>query len=117
MIDLIAAAGIGGLTVGALVYLAMKESAAGLRGKLFHTECELEAETAITESLGQELRSANKAKSLQAGVIGSLKADRDRASDAAGGAQRKLSAIRDLLDKPRTIRKGELAAILDGDVA
>ena len=29
--------------------------------------------------------------------------------------QSKLSAIRDLLDKPRTIRKGELASILDGD--
>ena len=30
-------------------------------------------------------------------------------------ARAKLSAIRDLLDTPRTIRKGALAAILDGD--
>lgn len=30
--------------------------------------------------------------------------------------QAKLSAIRDLFNTPRTIRKGELAAVLDGDV-
>lgn len=38
-------------------------------------------------------------------------------ADACRLNQSKLSAIRDLLDKPRTIRKGELAMILDGEVA
>lgn len=40
-----------------------------------------------------------------------------RCADALSTCQRKLSAIRDLLDTPRTIRKGELAMILDGEVA
>lgn len=40
-----------------------------------------------------------------------------RCADALTTTQRKLSAIRDLLDKPRTIRKGELAMILDGEDA
>lgn len=40
-----------------------------------------------------------------------------KVADALSCTQRKLSAIRDLLDTPRTIRKGELAMILDGEVA
>ena len=38
-----------------------------------------------------------------------------RCADALTCTQRKLSAVRDLLDTPRTIRKGELALILDGE--
>lgn len=49
------------------------------------------------------------------GQIVELSAARDRTSDALGGAQRKLSAIRDLLNTPRTIRKGDVALILDGE--
>jgi hypothetical protein len=43
------------------------------------------------------------------------KDEADEARDNEAAANRKLSAIRDLLDTPRTIRKGELAAVLDGD--
>lgn len=45
------------------------------------------------------------------------RAAHDRCADALTTCQRKLSAIRDLLDTPRTIRKGELAAVLDGEQA
>ena len=43
------------------------------------------------------------------------RAAHDRCADALTTTQRKLSAVRDLLDTPRTIRKGELALILDGE--
>lgn len=61
MIDLIAAAGIGGTIGGALVWLAMKEVAADLRDKWFHTACEFDAERAVTDALVPKLRDANAA--------------------------------------------------------
>lgn len=56
MLDLIAAAGIGGITVGALVYLAMKERVAAAHrdnecwDALTSTVCELEDEIAESEA-------------------------------------------------------------------
>lgn len=47
--------------------------------------------------------------------IATANAAHARCADALATKDRKLSAIRDLLDTPRTIRKGELAAVLDGD--
>lgn len=38
-----------------------------------------------------------------------------KVADVLSCTQRKLSAIRDLLDTPRTIRKGDVALILDGE--
>lgn len=38
-----------------------------------------------------------------------------RCADALSTTQRKLSAIRDLLDTPRTIRKGDVRDVLDGE--
>lgn len=51
------------------------------------------------------LRTANR-------VIAEIAADRDRASDVAGRLQLKFDAIRDLIETPRTIRKGELRGIV-----
>lgn len=101
MIDLIAAAGIGGIIGAGIMAWRTAGTVDDLRDKLFHTECEYEAETGITEVLVPKLREANAAHT--------------RCADALTTCQRKLSAIRDLLDTPRTIRKGELASILDGD--
>lgn len=43
------------------------------------------------------------------------RAAHDRCADALTCTQRKLSAIRDLLDTPRTIRKADLRDVLDGE--
>jgi hypothetical protein len=61
----------------------------------------------VAEWVDHAAFAANEATAAQAAY--------DRASDALGGAQRKLSAIRDLLDTPRTIRKADLRDVLDGE--
>lgn len=89
MLDLIAAAGIGGIIgFGTCAFLTM--------GKL--------ADISEAARAFQDEAATQKA-------IAKLNGEASRLN--AG----KLSAIRDLLDKPRTIRKGELAMILDGEVA
>lgn len=94
MLDPIAAAGIGGIIGGALVWLAMKEKTTAFLANRDYWVAEYDiASDALLE--------ANTAHT--------------RCADALTTTQRKLSAIRDLLDKPRTIRKGELAMILDGE--
>lgn len=92
MLDLIAAAGIGGIigfgVCAALVQGGIADASAAVAG----------ASAAIDEA----------------------RADRDRASDAAGTNQRKLSAIRDLVGPTEGLRRGRLgqiAAILDGERA
>lgn len=93
MIDLIAAAGIGGIIgFGACAVLTM--------GKLADANDAADWElTALC--LTDDLRGAEAAH--------------DRCADALATKDRKLSAIRDLLDTPRTIRKADLRDVLDGD--
>lgn len=88
MIDLIAAAGIGGI-IGAGI---MAWRTAGR----------------VSAALEDERQARDEAATQKA--IAKLNAESSHLN------QSKLSAIRDLLDKPRTIRKGDLASILDGDV-
>lgn len=107
MLDLIAAAGIGGIIgFGTCAILSHSKVQDAIDfwddGEQLD---ELRAE--VAEWVDHAAFAANEATAAQASY--------DRASDALGGAQRKLSAIRDLLDTPRTIRKGELAAVLDGE--
>lgn len=109
MIEIIAAASIGGivgfgicavLTAGRAADAYEAGRGAGLKaGNTAH-----DAADAISEALRWD-------------QVCEADAAHSRCADALGTTQRKLSAIRDLLDKPRTIRKGELATILDGEVA
>lgn len=101
MIDLIAAAGIGG-TVGFF-------ACALLTGGRIADEIieRMDAEDEADEARNNEA-AANRV------ALEALDAH-TRCSDALTTTQRKLSAIRDLLDKPRTIRKGDVALILDGE--
>lgn len=84
MIELIAAAGIGGI-IGFWVCAVL-------------TAGKVADEHAQADAINEALHDAHA-----------------RCADALTCTQRKLSAIRDLLDTPRTIRKGELAMILDGE--
>lgn len=89
MLDLIAAAGIGGfIGFGVCALLTGGRIADEISARM-NAEDEADNQKAIAKLNGAASR---------------INAD-------------KISAIRDLLDKPRTIRKGELAMILDGEVA
>lgn len=85
MIDLIAAAGVGGI-IGF-------GTCAVLTAARFGDLADTEAESSMWENAWQH------------------------AIASAVAANNKLDAIRDLLDTPRTIRKGEVALILDGEQA
>ena len=88
MIDLIAAAGIGGIIgFGTCALLTM--------GKV----ADLRSDELLVDYFDAEYE----------------RAAHDRCADALTTTQRKLSAIRDLLDTPRTIRKADLRDVLDGD--
>lgn len=94
MIDLIAAAGIGGIigfgTCAVLTAGKIGDLQEDVRGWFLNYQDECDDRFEAVEA-------------------------HTRCADALGTTQRKLSAIRDLLDTPRTIRKGELAAVLDGE--
>ncbi len=97
MIDLIAAAGIGGIIgFGTCAVLTMAKVADGTANEEM-----LEVMTRRGVAVALELVETQDAHT--------------RCADALGTTQRKLSAIRDLLDTPRTIRKGDVALILDGE--
>lgn len=99
MLDLIAAAGIGGITVGALVYLEMKERVGEVDFWRSFWRC----------------RHDGTLKALDECV-----AAHTRCADALTTTQRKLSAIRDLVGPTEGLRRGRLgqiAAILDGERA
>ena len=88
MIDLIAAAGIGGIIgFGTCAVLTM--------GKV----ADLRSDELLVDYFDAEYE----------------RAAHDRCADALATKDRKLSAIRDLLDTPRTIRKADLRDVLDGD--
>lgn len=99
MIDLIAAAGIGGI-IGALV----------MRPRI-------RRERYLKEQWERLAKGASDRATARLRRLSDADAAHTRCADALATCQRKLSAIRDLLDTPRTIRKGELAMILDGEVA
>lgn len=98
MLDLIAAASIGGI-IGFGVCAVMTA------GKVADVQAAPSLKSRADDQLIVKLRLERSA----------LTQAHTRCADALTTTQRKLSAIRDLLDKPRTIRKGELAAVLDGD--
>lgn len=107
MIDLIAAAGIGGI-IGAGI-MAWRTA-----GKVADVDFAKRAAIAEWRDDADDARDNEAAANRKAIEFQDA---HTRCADALTTTQRKLSAIRDLLDAPRTIRKGELAMILDGEIA
>lgn len=102
LIEIGIAAGIGGIVGFGVCALFTNGKVDDLALKLWEAEMEAATENELGFDRIRELRESRAAHT--------------RCADALTTTQRKLSAIRGLLDKPRTIRKGELASILDGDV-
>lgn len=90
MIDLIAAAGIGGI-IGAGVMAALTVS------KIADAQS-TDAECTMWEGAWQHAMAAH-----------------TRCADALGTSQVKLAKIRELADVPQTLRKADVRAVLDGD--
>ncbi len=88
MIDLIAAAGIGGIASGAFVWWTMKDKAADGSTAADHWY----------ESYHNVLTA------------------HCRCGDALATTTRRLEKIRELADTPQTIRKADVRAVLDGEV-
>lgn len=111
MIDLIAAA----LGFGVIGYAAGAVMTKRTLGKVADMRTECGDDCTACAPLRKRITAQEGAIGKLVGLRWSAERAHTRCADALGTTQRKLSAIRDLLDTPRTIRKGALAAILDGD--
>lgn len=103
MLDLIAAASVGGIVGFGICAVLTAGKVADLE-----RDVRLTRDVKVAEILPQ-------ANQIIAAEAKEARDAHTRCADALTCTQRKLSAIRDLLDTPQTIRKADLRDVLDGE--